>query len=432
MPFFMNLAQLHHCFKNSSGVVSDSRDLKPDCFFIALRGEKYDGNQFAEKALENGAKYALVDRPEIAEKNHQFILVKNTLETLQELAKFHRKTLKAKIIALTGSNGKTTTKELIKSVLSQQFITQATTGNLNNHIGVPLTLLNFEENTEIGIVEMGANHKKEIDFLCQIAQPEYGLITNFGQAHLEGFGGIEGVIQGKSELYKYLAAAQGTLFINIDDPLQEKWITHHPHFSFGTKSTADCYLEYITEKEGVQAVEIDGKNVKSQLYGDYNSTNIAAAIALGKYFKLKHEQIANGVFSYQPKNNRSEIIQKGHYKITMDAYNANPSSMQASISAFIKSKKKSSTAILGDMFELGKYSALAHQQITDLLVLSDIDQILLVGNHFIKTQFKDPRVKAFSTLEGLLNYLIENPLKAGEILIKGSRGMTLEKVLAQL
>ncbi len=242
---------------------------------------------------------------------------------------------------------------------------------------------------------MGANHKKEIDFLCQIAQPEYGLITNFGQAHLEGFGGIEGVIQGNQNYINTLQRPREHYSSTLTTHFQEKWITHHPYFSFGTKSTADCYLEYITEKEGAQAVEIDGKNVKSQLYGDYNSTNIAAAIALGKYFKLKHEQIAKGVFSYQPKNNRSEIIQKGHYKITMDAYNANPSSMQASINAFIKSKKKSSAAILGDMFELGKYSALAHQKITDLLVLSDIDQILLVGNHFIKTQFKDPRVKAF-------------------------------------
>ena len=205
----MNLMQLHDYFKDSSGVVTDSRKLIQDCFFIALRGENFDGNQFAEAAIEKGAKYALVDRPEIAQKNERLILVENTLQSLQELAQYHRKNLKAKIIALTGSNGKTTTKELISNVLATQLNTKATKGNFNNHIGVPLTLLDFDENTEIGIVEMGANHKKEIEFLCQLAQPDIGLITNFGQAHLEGFGGIEGVIQGKSEMYEYLSKAGG-------------------------------------------------------------------------------------------------------------------------------------------------------------------------------------------------------------------------------
>ena len=232
----MNLTQLHDYFKDSSGVVTDSRELTQDSFFISLKGENFDGNQFAKMALESGAKYALVDRPEIAKGNNRLILVNDTMQTLQELAQFHRKSLKTKIIAITGSNGKTTTKELIKSVLSQKFKTQSTKGNFNNHIGVPLTLLNFDENTDIGIVEMGANHQKEIDFLCQLAQPEIGLITNFGEAHLEGFGGLEGVIKGKCELYEYLSQTKGTLILNTDDFIQKKWQFNSNNFTFGAVS----------------------------------------------------------------------------------------------------------------------------------------------------------------------------------------------------
>ena len=237
--------QLHDYFKDSTGVVTDSRKLTQDCFFIALRGENFDGNEFAEIALKKGAKYALVDRPEIAKKNKRLILVENTLQSLQELAQYHRKNLNAKIIALTGSNGKTTTKELISSVMAEKFYTKATRGNLNNHIGVPLTLLDFDEKTEIGIVEMGANHKKEIDFLCQLAQPDIGLITNFGQAHLEGFGGIEGVIQGKSEMYEHLSKTGGTIVLNIDDPLQRKWMSYQPHYTYGEDAGADCFVKYL-------------------------------------------------------------------------------------------------------------------------------------------------------------------------------------------
>ena len=250
------------------------------------------------------------------------------------------KKLKTKIIALTGSNGKTTTKELINSVLTKKFNTIATQGNFNNHIGVPLTLLNLDENTEIGIVEMGANHQKEIDFLCQLAQPELGLITNFGQAHLEGFGSIEGVIKGKSELYKYLSNTGGTIFLNIDDPLQRKWISYNPHYTFGEDSDANCALKYLKRKSKPLALALDKKTIQSQLYGEYNFTNIAAAVALGKFYDLSHEQINEGISSYESTNNRSQNIQKGNNKITLDAYNANPSSMKASITSFISNKKK--------------------------------------------------------------------------------------------
>lgn len=428
----MNLTQLHDYYKDTSGVVTDSRKLIQNCFFIALRGENFDGNQFAETAIAQGAKYALVDRPEIAKKSDRLLLVDNTLESLQELAQYHRNKLKAKIIALTGSNGKTTTKELIMSVLGKKFDTKATKGNLNNHIGVPLTLLDFDQYTEIGIVEMGANHQKEIDFLCQLAQPDIGLITNFGEAHLEGFGGVEGVIKGKSELYKYLSQTKGTVILNIDDSIQKKWESYSPHFTFGEDAEADCRLEYLKRKSQPLAISTEGKTIESQLFGEYNYSNIAVAVALGKFFDLNLEQIEEGISGYRPTNNRSQIIQKGTNKITLDAYNANPSSMKASITSFVNNREKKGVVILGDMFELGKQTASAHQEILNLVLETNVEDILVVGKHFFKTQTQDPRVQFFSTLEEIKNFLIQNPFDKSDILIKGSRGMTLETLLEQL
>ncbi len=428
----MDLTQLHDYYKNSSGVVTDSRKLTENCFFIALKGENFDGNQFAINAIEQGAKYALVDRPEIAKENDQLILVENTLHSLQELAKFHRNTLKAKIIALTGSNGKTTTKELIKSVLGNKYNTQANEGNLNNHIGVPLTLLSFNDETEIGIVEMGANHKKEIEFLCVITQPDIGLITNFGQAHLEGFGGIEGVIQGKSEMYEYLSLKGKTILLNVDDPLQQKWVSYNPHFTFGQNSKANCRLEYLKRKSKPLALILEGKIIESQLNGEYNFSNIAIAVSLGKYFNLSFEQIERGISSYKSNNNRSQIIQKGNIKITLDAYNANPSSMRASINSFINNKEKKGAIILGDMFELGKHTATAHQEIIDYLGTTNIENILIVGKYFSQTKALDSRVHVFPSIDKMKTFLKENPFNDTDILIKGSRGMTMEVLLEYL
>ena len=432
MPFFMNLTKLHDYYKDTSGVVTDSRKLTQNCFFIALRGDNFDGNQFAETAIAQGAKYALVDRPEIAKKSDRLLLVDNTLESLQELAQYHRNKLKAKIIALTGSNGKTTTKELIMSVLGKKFDTKATKGNLNNHIGVPLTLLDFDQNTEIGIVEMGANHQKEIDFLCQLAQPDIGLITNFGEAHLEGFGGVEGVIKGKSELYKYLSQTNGTIILNIDDSIQSKWESYSPHYTFGEDAKADCRLEYLKRKSQPLAISTKGKTIESQLFGEYNYSNIAVAVALGEFFDLNLEQIEEGISGYRPTNNRSQIIHKGTNKITLDAYNANPSSMKASITSFVDNREKKGVVILGDMFELGTQTASAHQEILNLVVGTNVEDILVVGKYFFKTQTQDPRVQYFSTLEEIKNFLIQNPFDKSDILIKGSRGMTLETLLEQI
>lgn len=424
--------QLHDYFKDSTGVVTDSRKLIQDCLFIALRGENFDGNQFAETAIEKGAKYALVDRPEIALKNERLILVEDTLQSLQELAKYHRKKIKAKIIGLTGSNGKTTTKELINSVLSKKFNTKATLGNFNNHIGVPLTLLEFDEDTEIGIVEMGANHQKEIDFLCQLAQPELGLITNFGQAHLQGFGGIEGVITGKSEIYEYLSQTGGTIILNIDDPLQRKWMSYDPHYTFGEHTDANCRLEYLKRKYKPLALNLEDQTIESQLYGEYNFSNMGAAVALGKFFGLSLEQIRSGISSYQSTNNRSQSIEKDNNKIILDAYNANPSSMKASISSFINNKRNKGVVILGDMFELGRFTQQAHQQIIEQLESTEIERILLVGKYFFKTQSSDPRLSRFESLEEIKNYLSQNPIENSDILIKGSRGMTMESVVDNL
>lgn len=428
----MNLIQLYDCFKNSSGVVTDSRNLTKDCLFIGLRGENFDGNDFAEDALEKGAKYAIIDRPQMGNKNNQLILVENTLQSLQELAQYHRKNLNANIIALTGSNGKTTTKELITSVLSKKFNTKATKGNLNNHIGVPLTLLDFDEKTEIGIVEMGANHQKEINFLCQLAQPDIGLITNFGQAHLEGFGGIEGVIQGKSEMYEYISSRGATIILNIDDPLQKKWMSYKPHYTFGEDSSADCYLKYLKRKYKPLALTVEKINIESQLYGEYNFSNIGAAVALGKFFELSREEIKEGISTYESNNNRSQNILKGSNRIILDAYNANPSSMKASISSFINYKKNKGVVILGDMFELGRFTKTAHQEIINQLESSNIDNILVVGENFFNTQSIDPRVHSFQFLEEIKKYLIQNPFKQTDILIKGSRAMTMEVLLDYL
>lgn len=425
----MNITLLHDYFLNSSGVVTDSRKISKDCFFVALRGDKFDGNAFAKTALENGAKYAMIDRPELAKADPRFLWVENTLESLQKLALFHRNKLKTKIIAITGSNGKTTTKELIFNVLSQKFNTKATQGNLNNHIGVPLTLLQLSSKTEIGIVEMGANHRKEIAFLCDIAQPDYGLITNFGKAHLEGFGSEQGVIAGKSELYEHIHATESLLFLNLDDPIQKKWSQYRYNCTFGESGDAQYCIEYLKKKKGFLELKWNGKTIKSQLMGAYNYPNLAAAIAVGGFFGLDFEQISQGIASYLPTNNRSQILDKGSKRIRLDAYNANPSSMKAAITSFVEEVKTRGAIILGDMFELGNYSAAAHQEIVALVESTELEKIILVGEQFAKTQSKDPRIQTFTSLERVKNFLVDQPFQQTEILIKGSRGMTLEVLL---
>ena len=281
------------------------------------------------------------------------LLVKDSLQTLQELANYHRNQLGLPIIALTGSNGKTTTKELINSVLSMKYNTKATVGNLNNHIGVPLTLLSFNENTDIGIVEMGANHQKEIEMLCEISQPDYGYITNFGKAHLDGFGGFEGVIKGKSELYSYLRKNKKTVFINNDDPLQVEKGANIESFTFGLKNKSNINIKSV-EANPMVKISFNEEEINSHLIGIYNANNINAAITIGKFFNVSDNDIKQAIENYQPNNNRSQLIEKNSNKIILDAYNANPSSMQAAITNFLQLDSDNKIAILGDMFELGK------------------------------------------------------------------------------
>ena len=393
--------------------------------FFALKGDHFNGNIYAKQAIEQGAKYAVIDETEFLISD-QTILVDNVLETLQKLASYHRNYLKVPIIALTGSNGKTTTKELINGVLSQKYRTTATIGNLNNHIGVPLTLLSMTTDTEIGIVEMGANHQKEIEFLSSIAQPDYGYITNFGKAHLEGFGGVQGVIKGKSELYNYLMANNKTIFVNGNDPIQVEKTQQANIYSFGN-SQEDISINFITANPFVK-LSYNGLEIDSQLIGDYNFNNIAIAIAIGHYFKVNDNKIKLAIENYTPNNNRSQIIKKGNNKIILDAYNANPTSMRAAL--FNLEKQEGNTiAILGDMFELGDYAEQEHQAITDLAVSLNINQTILVGENFYKSKSNLKTVKQFRSFEDFKTHFKWAEFENATILIKGSRGMALERVL---
>ncbi|KJD31547.1 UDP-N-acetylmuramoyl-tripeptide--D-alanyl-D-alanine ligase [Tamlana nanhaiensis] len=421
----MNIAKLHELFLTCNSANTDTRKISQNDMFFALTGDNFNGNTYANKALSLGAKYAIIDDPEY-NTSSACILVENTLKTLQALATYHRNYLKTPIIALTGSNGKTTTKELINTVLKQKYRTTATIGNLNNHIGVPLTLLSMTKTTEIGIVEMGANHQKEIAFLCQIAQPDYGYITNFGKAHLEGFGGVEGVIKGKSEMYDYLIDNNKTVFVNANDTIQVEKTKTANTISFGNKTTY-LNIEFIGANPFVSCL-LKGIKINSQLIGDYNFNNIAAAIAIGQYFKVSIEDTKQAIENYVPTNNRSQIIQKGQHKIILDAYNANPSSMQAALLNFEK-QNGLKLAILGDMFELGNEAEIEHQNIANLATSLSIDTVILIGENFYKTQTKSQQFKTFNNFKSQFNI---STLQSSTILIKGSRGMALERVLELL
>jgi UDP-N-acetylmuramoyl-tripeptide--D-alanyl-D-alanine ligase len=426
----MNIEALHKLFLKYPTVCTDTRKITKDCLFFALKGENFNGNTFAKNAIEKGAKYAIIDKKEAA-LNESYILVENVLKTLQELANYHRNFLGLKIIALTGSNGKTTTKELINSVLSKKYKTTATVGNLNNHIGVPLTLLSMNKATQIGIVEMGANHQKEIEFLCAIAQPDYGYITNFGKAHLEGFGSIEGVIKGKSELYDFLKAHDKLIFINANDTTQVKQLNNYQNsYSFGNNAS-NCNIELLEANPFVIA-NYDNTIIESQLIGAYNFNNISAAITIGKYFKVSTQEIKKAIESYIPENNRSQIIQKGSNKIILDAYNANPTSMIAALENFEKQQDTLKIAILGDMFELGKEAQKEHQYIADLASTMPFNHLILIGENFNKTKIVSPKVSVFKSFQDFKNNFNFSQLEKATILIKGSRGMALERVLEML
>lgn len=424
----MNIESIYKIFSEHKSVCTDTRKIKENDIYFALKGENFDGNKFAKKALKDGASYCVIDDKSISSHSEKFILVDDVLETLQKLANYHRNQLSYPIIALTGSNGKTTTKELINTVLSTTYKVKATVGNLNNHIGVPLTLLNFTKDLDFGIVEMGANHQKEIEFLSNIIEPDYGLITNFGKAHLEGFGGIEGVIKGKSELYDYLKANQKTAFINTDDEKQIQQIGNYSKtITFGKGNNNDFLITFTSANPFVK-LSYDNTNIESKLIGSYNYDNIAVAISIGKYFDISTHGIKTSIELYKPDNNRSEIRIIGTNKIILDAYNANPTSMIAALKNFKQLNTENKYLFLGDMFELGENSTEEHQAIVDFTENNFEDNIHFIGKHFYETETKSSSHK-FSLFDDLKVKIEEEEIEDSTILIKGSRGMALERIL---
>ena len=421
------MSNLYEKFKECAGVATDTRKDLRDTLFFCLRGETFDGNEFAPLAIEKGAKYVVVDNKKFASLP-QAILVEDTLNALQALAHEHRTQLATPLIALTGSNGKTTTKELIYSVLSQSFRALKTEGNLNNHIGVPLTLLRLTPDTDIAIVEMGANHPGEIAALCQIAEPDFGYITNFGRAHLEGFGSFEGVVKTKSELYNYLKKAGKRIFFCQDNELQADLLKDYSEtYCFSLEGNEKAPLQ-LAIKERVPFVQLawGETTIPTHLIGKYNALNAAAAICIGNYFKLSKEAISRGIEGYVPSNNRSQFVQKDRgNQILMDAYNANPTSMHAAIEAFGEIKAPHKVLILGDMKELGAYSQKEHQQLVDDIAAYSWDAVLLLGDNFYQTQ---TNFMKFKTLTEINDYLRQHPFSDTFFLIKGSRSMTMEKI----
>lgn len=416
-------------------ICTDSRKVKPGCLYFSLKGDHFDGNCFAADALVKGSAYAIVDDPSVVA-DDRYILVPDVLGFLQDLAAFHRSKLSIPVIGLTGTNGKTTTKELIQCVLKQKYKTVASSGNLNNHIGVPITLLSTEPATEILIVEMGANHPGEIAFLCNIAKPNFGLITNIGKAHLEGFGSIEGVIETKNELYTWIKHSNGKLFVNEDDELLKKLVEDYPCFTYGTNWNADvCGLaanqeRYLSVRWKTTDSD-DFTNLSSHLSGNYNLYNILAAISIGTHFGLSKDQIKAGIESYFPDNMRSQWIETKDNVLFLDAYNANPSSMGLVIDHFVSLSLPHSIAILGDMFELGSHAAIEHLHIIQQTDRLGFEKVFLTGQQFYQFAPDFPHL-FFENLNNLKDYLAQNQLKGCNILIKGSRGMQLEQLVGYL
>jgi UDP-N-acetylmuramoyl-tripeptide--D-alanyl-D-alanine ligase len=421
------IESLYSLFLNSGDVVIDSRKVVRNSLFFALRGERSDGNVFAESAVMNGAIAAVVDDPSLEGKQGCFY-VPDVLTALQQLARFHRNTFSFPVIGLTGSNGKTTSKELLYVVLASEKKVKATKGNLNNHIGVPLTLLDVKESLDFLIVEMGANHQMEIDFLCSLCKPDFGFITNIGKAHLEGFGGIEGVKKGKSELYRFIEKNGGKLFVNAEDEVlisllpdmdKTRIMYYRPRDYFSDVRTESSFLHF----------SFNGKDYESHLVGDYNLANIAAAISIGLYCNVPGDKIGRAIQEYQPANHRSQWMEYQGTNIIMDAYNANPTSMKASISNFAANTSTNKIIILGDMFELGEYTDEEHRNLIEFIRQFDWKAVIFVGNNFIKVKSDTPNHYFFETPEEVVPLFKSFKNTGSTILIKGSRGIALEKLI---
>ena len=447
----MTTEEIYQLYLQHPVISTDTRKIAAGSIFFALKGDKFDANTFAEQAIAEGAAYAVIDNPAY-QLNDKYILVDDSLLALQDLARHHRRQLTIPVVGLTGTNGKTTTKELINAVLSQKFKTLATQGNLNNHIGVPLTILSINATHEMAVIEMGANHQKEIALLSSIAQPSHGMITNIGKAHLEGFGGVEGIKKGKGELYDFLkwgGPKDGKLanwdervaFVNGDDPVlmaMQQARDLNKVILYGTNNADNTVTGKLTENSPLLSLEWTNNNsgetyaVKTQLTGAYNLDNILAAICMGVFFELEADAINKGVEGYQPQNNRSQIKRTDTNTLICDYYNANPSSMAVAIENIGKLEAKHKVLILGDMFELGDESPAEHLGVINKALDVDVAERIFIGGAF---ESQESRVKSqdgitfYSNVEEAIEGLKVKPIRDSTVLIKGSRGMTLERLV---
>lgn len=427
----MSIESIYKAFLSSSGVCTDTRNIVQNCIFFALKGDNFNGNHFAQEALQAGASYVVIDE-ETRALNDRCFLVDDVLTTLQRMASLHRQKLTIPVLAITGSNGKTTTKELIREVLSEKFNVHATAGNFNNHIGVPLTLLKITDETEIAIIEMGANHVGEIAALCDIARPDFGLITNIGRAHLEGFGSLEGVIRAKSELYQFLIMNHGIAFINSKNEILKNMAKRFKDPVFYPALNDDYHCEFISADPYVHLKTANGTVIETQLVGAYNFENIASALCVGNYFNVEESRMVKAIANYLPSNNRSQVVSTASNKIILDAYNANPNSMKAALQNFNQMKGTYKVAILGDMFELGDGSEEEHVKIGQLLTEMSLDKVLICGTASKAIATGYPAALHFETRKDLIEFLKKEPVKNGDILIKASRGMGLETLVDYL
>ena len=418
----MNISKLYSIFKQQPLICTDSRRIKKGAIFFSLKGKNFNGNKYALKAIQNGCRFAIIDE-EKYKIDQNIILVKNALETLQQLAKFHRKKLTIPIIGITGTNGKTTSKELINSVLSRELNCHATEGNLNNYIGVPLSLLEINSKHEIAIIEMGANQQKEIGFLCSIAEPTHGIITNIGEAHLHGFKGLEGVIKTKNELFQFINKNNGHLFINAEDELLLNLSNRIEKTTYGYKGDIRGQINTSTP---LLHVKYKDNIIKSHLIGSFQFTNIMLAICTGDYFNISNKNIQKGIENYIPLNNRSQIKETKNNTLILDAYNANPSSMKAMLQSFSEQDYNNKICVLGDMLELGKYSKNEHKKIIHLC------NNLNLSCYFIGEEFKKVHKDTFKNRQDFEIEIKEKMIKGKTILLKGSRGIGLEKLVEYL
>lgn len=430
----MTIEQIYEIYLQHPQVTTDSRNCPKDSIFFALKGANFNGNKYAASALEKGCAYAVVDEAEYAVSS-QFILVEDVLACLQDLAQHHRIVMGIPVIGITGTNGKTTSKELIAAVLTQKFNLLYTQGNFNNHIGVPLTLLSLTREHQMAVIEMGANHPGEIKTLVEIAVPNAGIVTNVGKAHLEGFGSFEGVIKTKSEMYDFLRETGGQAFVNLDNPILFEKSEGIERVGYGMEnkdgqvngriSACSPFLEVEWRNHGDAQIH----TIKTHLIGSYNAENVLAAVCIGRYFDIDSKTICNAISNYVPQNNRSQLTETEKNKLVVDAYNANPTSMQAAIKNFTLMEVPKKALILGDMRELGDDSATEHQRIVDLLAENKFDKVFLVGECFSKTNTAYP---TFANAEALIKEIPQLDLQDYYILIKGSRGIKLETVVSSL